>query len=342
MRFSTALFALFVAGCAPAPAPAPRYTGPPGAYGSAPSSEGWEEPGSEPEDPGFEPGDGEPEDREPGPVARDGVVDPGPDVDPGAVLDPSDSRYGRRDSRSEQRFEQGWGPDSSDPLLDPNDPRLDPSDPLLDPNEQGPDPSDPAPAASLGSSKTGSAGMRAFEAGVVGAINRLRRDPAARVASLRRHRAHYRGRHLHLPGVDAPILTFEGVAAVDEAIDAARRAPRLPELRLSAGLSRAARAHAAEIGRLGTVDHDGRDGSEPLQRMERHGRVSGLSGENIGTGWGGAEVMVLSLFIDDGVSGRGHRVNLLERDYRVIGVGCAPHRRFGTVCVLDMAAGFRE
>jgi uncharacterized protein YkwD len=132
------------------------------------------------------------------------------------------------------------------------------------------------------------------------------------------------------------------VAAVDEAIDAARRAPRLPELRLSAGLSRAARAHAAEIGRLGTVDHDGRDGSEPLQRMERHGRVTGLSGENIGTGWGGADVMVLGLFIDDGVEGRGHRVNLLERDYRVIGVGCAPHRRFGTVCVLDMAAGFRE
>ncbi len=68
----------------------------------------------------------------------------------------------------------------------------------------------------------------------------------------------------------------------------------------------------------------------------------GLSGENIGTGWGGAGVMVMSLFIDDGVIGRGHRVNLLESEYRVFGVGCAAHKRFGTVCVLDFAAGFRE
>ena len=55
-----------------------------------------------------------------------------------------------------------------------------------------------------------------------------------------------------------------------------------------------------------------------------------------------AAVMVMSLFIDDGVRGRGHRTNLLERDYHAIGVGCGPHTRFGTVCVLDFADDFNE
>ena len=185
-------------------------------------------------------------------------------------------------------------------------------------------------------------GLTPFEAGVVAAVNRLRRDPRGYAAALERHRRNYHENYLYLPGVDAPILTVEGVLAVDEAIAAARRAKPRSELRVSRGLSRAARAHAVEIGRAGTVDHDGRDGSQPHQRMERHGRVVGLSGENIGTGWGDSAVMVMSLFIDDGVIGRGHRVNLLEPEYRVVGVGCAAHKRFGTVCVLDLAADFRE
>ncbi|HWM86312.1 MAG TPA: CAP domain-containing protein [Kofleriaceae bacterium] len=185
-------------------------------------------------------------------------------------------------------------------------------------------------------------GLTPFEAGVVATVNRLRRDPAGFADSLKRHRRNYHQNYLYLPGVDAPILTAEGTAAVDEAIAAARRARPRPELRLSPGLSRAARAHAIEIGRAGTVDHSSRDGSEPHTRMERHGRIRGLSGENIGTGWGDSATMVMGLFIDDGVRGRGHRVNLLEPEYRVIGVGCARHRRFGTVCVMDLAAGFRE
>ena len=186
------------------------------------------------------------------------------------------------------------------------------------------------------------AGMSQFEAGVAAAAARLRRDPAWLVAALTRYRERYRGRRLYLPGVDAAILTVEGVAAVDEALAAARRVRPRPGLRLSPGLSRAARDHAREIGRAGTLDHNGRDGSEPHQRMARHGRVGGLSGENIGTGWGDAEAMVLALFVDDGVRSRGHRVNLLEPEYRAVGVGCAPHRQYGTVCVMDLAGEFRE
>jgi Cysteine-rich secretory protein family len=199
-----------------------------------------------------------------------------------------------------------------------------------------------APAASAEPGRAARADLTAYEAGVAAGLNRLRRDPVRFAGSLERHRRLYEQNYLYLPGVDAPILTIEGVAAVDEAIAAARRARPRPELRVSPALSRAARAHAIEIGRAGTVDHDGRDGSQPHQRMERHGKVIGLSGENIGTGWGDASTMVMSLFIDDGVRGRGHRVNMLESKFRVVGIGCARHKRFGTVCVFDFAAGFSE
>jgi uncharacterized protein YkwD len=184
--------------------------------------------------------------------------------------------------------------------------------------------------------------LASYEAGVAATINHLRRNPTGFAAELAQYRRYYQDTYMYLPGLDAPIVTSEGTAAVDEAIAVARRArPRSP-LRISPGLSRAARAHAFEIGRAGTIDHNGRDGSEPHRRMERQGRVIGLSGENIGTCWGDSAAMVLGLFVDDGVRGRGHRVNLLERDYHVVGVGCGPHARFGTVCVLDFADDFRE
>jgi uncharacterized protein YkwD len=193
-----------------------------------------------------------------------------------------------------------------------------------------------------GPRRSAAAGMSEFESALAATVNRLRREPAWLAGRLTRLRRNYEGDYLMLPGVDSPILTSEGTAAVDEAIASARRAKPRPELRLSPGLNRAARAHAVEIGRAGTLDHTSRDGSEPHQRMGRHGRVLGLSGENIGTGYGDGEIMALSLFIDDGVPGRGHRVNLLEDDFRVFGVGCARHGRYGNVCVIDFAGGFRE
>ncbi|HKE20626.1 MAG TPA: CAP domain-containing protein [Kofleriaceae bacterium] len=213
--------------------------------------------------------------------------------------------------------------------------------PAAGPAAPSPAPSQPA-AQPVPEERGAPRGLTSFEAGVAATIDRLRRDPTGFAAALAQYRRYYVDTYIYLPGLDAPIQTAEGVRAVDEAIAAARRARPRPSLRISPGLSRAARAHAFEIGRAGSVDHNGRDGSEPLQRMERHGRVTGLSGENIGTGWGDSAVMVMSLFVDDGIRGRGHRVNLLELGYHVVGVGCGPHSRFGTVCVLDFADEFRE
>lgn len=299
-----------VAGCVASPAPStPRYDGPPGAYPSGAAGEGpmaSDDPVAEGPGTGWT-GDGP------------GLDDPDGATHPGAV--------GEVD-----------GPDADGPRGDPG--AAEGAGGELDAAEQG-SLDRGAPVAEPAAARR-PAGMTDFEVGVAAAASRLRRDPRWLVGALGRYRDYYRGRRMHLPGMDAAIVTVEGVAAVDEAIAAARRSKPRPALRLSAGLSRAARAHARELGRDGSLEHTGRDGSQPHDRMGRHGKVIGLSGENIGTGWGDAEVMVIGLYVDDGVRGRGHRVNLVEPAYRAIGVGCAPHRMYGTVCVLDFAGELRE
>ena len=305
------------------------YTGPPGAHGSDPDPGQGGDPYADPASLSEPDSNTDPGSR----LEADGRYDSSADPDPAAAADAPSGSAIPADAPSDPAAPADAPSGSATPANAPSDPAADPGSGLDAASNPG---SRPEPPRRL------PAGMTALEAGVAAAVNRLRSDPAWLVAALRRHRQNYRGDYLYLPGVAAPILTGEGVAAVDEAIAVARRARPRSRLRISPALSAAARAHAVEIGRAGTIDHVGRDGREPHQRMERRGRLEGLSGEDIGTGYGGADVMALSLYIDDGVRSRGHRTNLLEPDYRVLGVGCAPHRRYGTVCVLDLAAGFRE
>jgi hypothetical protein len=334
-----ALIAAVMAGCAASPAPpTARYDGPPGAYPAGAEGEGAV--AGPPEDSDAPVEDSPGPDGWAGPAAGPGFDDSAgasvPD-DRGADLDGADLDDPNAGPGTADRGEAA-GPDAADRG---EAARPDAADRGEAARPDAADPGDVAPVVEPAAARR-PGGMTDFEVGVAAAASRLRRDPRWLVGALGRYRSHYRGRRMHLPGMDAAIVTVEGVAAVDEAIAVARRSKPRPALRLSAGLSRAARAHARELGRAGSLEHAGRDGSQPHERMARHGRVIGLSGENIGTGWGDAEVMLIGLYVDDGVRGRGHRVNLLEPEFRAIGVGCAPHRMYGTVCVLDFAGELRE
>lgn len=56
------------------------------------------------------------------------------------------------------------------------------------------------------------------------------------------------------------------------------------------------------------VSHDGSDGSKVWDRMERYGVPSGTMGENLSFGKSRGDEYMTSLFIDDGVPDRGHRI----------------------------------
>jgi len=198
-------------------------------------------------------------------------------------------------------------------------------------------------ASERGEASSPGAGYRALEAAILRETNLMRRDPRAYADKLEVIRTQYRGNRIHR-GPDQPIIvTVEGVAALDEAIDALRRAPRrLPRLAHSNGLELAARAHADDLAISGGLGHRGSDGSAPDERVARVGTWDGLVAENISFGPDDAVEIVIGLLVDDGVLDRGHREVLLTRELFFAGVACGPHPGYRITCVMDYATSFRS
>jgi len=130
--------------------------------------------------------------------------------------------------------------------------------------------------------------------------------------------------------------------ATREAVAFLRRARPLPPLVRSEGISRAALGHAQEVGSRGGSGHSSANGATPWRRMARHGQWSGYVGENIDYGNGDPRSIVISLIVDRGVRSRAHRANLFSPNFRVVGVGVAPHANWGTMCVMNFATSFVE
>jgi uncharacterized protein YkwD len=194
--------------------------------------------------------------------------------------------------------------------------------------------SEPAQAA-------GNVDFATLEEGIVKEVNLARTNPGAYASWLKGQRQHYRGMQLRRPG-ELPIRTQEGLAAVDEAIRWLGKQRPVGALGYSRGLSLAARDLVAPQGASGGFGHTGPDGSTPSQRIERHGQWESVIGENVAYGQRTARDVVAAFIVDDGVPGRGHRKNLFNAAFRVMGVDCGPHSTYGTTCAITFAGGFRE
>jgi len=171
--------------------------------------------------------------------------------------------------------------------------------------------------------------------------NAVRHDPAAYAEHLERMLPRFEGKLLERPG-RSHLRTDEGAAAVREAI-VSLRARRPPgQLRWSKGLAGAAADHVRNQGPIGGLEHRGTDNSDPARRANRYGRWVQAVAENIAYGENPAREVVIQLLVDDGVSDRGHRDNILDPNWGAAGVACGPHRRYQQICVIDYAAKYVE
>lgn len=172
-------------------------------------------------------------------------------------------------------------------------------------------------------------------------LNRARRDPQIYIRQLEQFRTLFQDQYYRKPGSPVRIATREGVAAVDEAIAFLRHQPPLPSLQWSAGLSRAARELVEDQGKTGAFGH----GSGKLSmesRINRHGSWTIGYAENVAYGdyrSDGAAEVIVQLLVDDGIPGRGHRLNIFAAEYGLAGVACGPHPRQRMVCAIDFAGG---
>jgi uncharacterized protein YkwD len=180
-----------------------------------------------------------------------------------------------------------------------------------------------------------------LEKAVVNEINLARTSPKEYLSLLEQFKKYYEGKILKLPG-QTPILTREGTSAVVEAIRSLRSQKPVPPLSPSKGMSLGAKDHIRDLGTSGTSQHTGSDGSQTWDRVNRYGTWQKIIGENISFGHDKARNIVMALMIDDGVPNRGHRRNILNPEFRMVGVACGNHPAYRTICVITFAGGYRE
>lgn len=180
----------------------------------------------------------------------------------------------------------------------------------------------------------------ALEQEVINEINFARTRPAEYAAYLEGLLPFFKGREYRQPGRPV-LLTEEGAAPLEEAIKFLRASKPLPALGVSRGLCAGARLLVDEQGTSGATGHKSADGAFCEQRAQRFGAWQGDIGENLTYGPDSARERVLTLLIDDGFANRGHRLRILNPQYKVIGVACGPHQ-MGSACVINFAGGFTD
>ena len=154
------------------------------------------------------------------------------------------------------------------------------------------------------------------------------------------------------------IVTQEGAAAVQELIDYLKKAPSVAKLRrLDAeaykttpvigdaftrpeGMVNACKDHVIDTGPTGVIGHTGTDNSSPFDRIEKYGTWETSAAENIAYGETTGLGVMLSLMIDDGVAGRGHRYNIMNPAFKVTGPYSGTHKTYGHQSCLTYAVGF--
>ena len=96
------------------------------------------------------------------------------------------------------------------------------------------------------------------------------------------------------------------------------------------------------MGPTGAIGHDGVDGSSFEDRMKRYVALEGYRGENISYGCNDPKEVIVDLAIDDGVSNRGHRTNIFNENYKLVGCFTGFHKAHNTSTVLNYNGRYTE
>ncbi len=159
---------------------------------------------------------------------------------------------------------------------------------------------------------------------VLVALNTLRSNPSSFVPKLAAYRDYMRTRAKNTAALDA---------AIKEATDRLSSEKALPVLNMSGGLWMAAKDHAADIEKNGVLGHTGTDKSTPAQRVKKYMSLP-LIGEVVTYGFSSADLILASFIVDQDTPDRGHRENLLNGKFTMVGIAIAEHKKYGTSCVI--------
>jgi uncharacterized protein YkwD len=134
----------------------------------------------------------------------------------------------------------------------------------------------------------------------------------------------------------------EAMQALYEAIQLLKSTPALPALKISRGMSLAAKDDLRDQEQTDTIGHSGKDGSNIAERLNRYGAWERSIGEIVAYGSESARRLVIQLIVDHGNPGRQRRLSVLNPDFSVTGIACKNHARYSNVCVITFAGQYVE
>jgi uncharacterized protein YkwD len=106
-----------------------------------------------------------------------------------------------------------------------------------------------------------------------------------------------------------------GEVAIVRVMNSVRATNGLPRLRIGRALTRAARSHSVDMARRGYFDH-----GAFVQRLRRFGVRAPYVGENLASG---TRPLSAAAIVQMWIASPPHRQNLLDRSFRLVGVGVA-------------------
>ena len=147
--------------------------------------------------------------------------------------------------------------------------------------------------------------------------------------------------YMIIPPYNWRMKTREGKSAWQEAVDVLNRDNRGRPLSWAEGMAQAAQDHCNWMKSTGTFSHTGSGGSSPGARLAKYGTFQGW-GENLSAGKRTGKDSQLQLFIDDGVTSRGHRKNILNQGFTHTGIAACEFPRYGTAMVVTFATNWKS
>lgn len=118
------------------------------------------------------------------------------------------------------------------------------------------------------------------------------------------------------------LATLSVIQQVLNIVNSERGRVGLSPLRLHSQLTAAAQAHSNDMARHNFMSHTGSDGSSPFDRMKRYGYNFRRAGENVAAGQSSPQDVMRAW-----MNSSGHRANILNSNYRDIGIGYARGNR---------------
>jgi uncharacterized protein YkwD len=170
-------------------------------------------------------------------------------------------------------------------------------------------------------------------------VNQVRQRPQDMIPHLQQMEQRFDGMMYKQQG-KTTVRTKEGVQAVREAIQFLRDLRAVRPLGWHNELAQCARNHCQDTGAKGLVQHEGSDGTPVKERLKRFGKIVTGYGENLTYHCDNAMEVILQSIVDDGVPNRGHRENLFNPEFRVMGCHSGVHKDFDSMTVIDFCAAF--